>query len=179
MTDAPHPDAGPGAAHAARRGDVGFAVVDTNVWLDLFVFMEPRARCLARALEAPSESGLVAVRCRQTDAEVDSVLQRPRFAPLAAAHPGSLARWQSMAKPVVVSGPAPWTCTDRDDQKFLDLAFAVRAILLLTKDKALLSLNRKTARDGLWILTPDEFGRRFPHDRSPQRECIVERMVAT
>jgi putative PIN family toxin of toxin-antitoxin system len=154
-------------------------VIDTNVWLDLFVFMDPRARCLGQALAAPSDRGLVAVRSAQTDAEIDSVLQRPRFAPLAAAHSGSLARWQSMAKPVQVSGHAPWICSDRDDQKFLDLAFAVRATLLLTKDKALLSLNRRTPRDGLRILSPDEFGRRFPHDGSPQRECIVERMVAT
>ena len=47
-------------------------------------------------------------------------------------------------------------CTDRDDQKFLEVARDARAAVLITKDKALLKLARKTARAGLFrIMLPE------------------------
>jgi predicted nucleic acid-binding protein len=42
-------------------------------------------------------------------------------------------------------------CADPDDQKFLELALASGAECLLSKDKALLQLARRTAREG-WFL---------------------------
>jgi len=47
-------------------------------------------------------------------------------------------------------------CTDRDDQKFLELARDAGADILITKDKALLKLARKTAQAGLFrIMVPE------------------------
>jgi predicted nucleic acid-binding protein len=47
-------------------------------------------------------------------------------------------------------------CTDRDDQKFLELARDAEVQVLVTKDKALLKLARKTANAGMFrILTPE------------------------
>ena len=47
-------------------------------------------------------------------------------------------------------------CTDKDDQKFLELARDTGASVLITKDKALLKLNRRTVRDGLFkIMLPE------------------------
>jgi predicted nucleic acid-binding protein len=47
-------------------------------------------------------------------------------------------------------------CTDRDDQKFLEIARDADAAILITKDKALLKLAKKTVREGLYrIMTPD------------------------
>jgi predicted nucleic acid-binding protein len=47
-------------------------------------------------------------------------------------------------------------CTDRDDQKFLELARDANAGILITKDKALLKLARKTAKEGLFrIMLPE------------------------
>jgi predicted nucleic acid-binding protein len=47
-------------------------------------------------------------------------------------------------------------CSDRDDQKFLEVARDARAAVLITKDKALLKLARKTAQAGLFrILLPE------------------------
>jgi predicted nucleic acid-binding protein len=47
-------------------------------------------------------------------------------------------------------------CSDRDDQKFLELARDAGAAILVTKDKALLKLARRTARDGLFRIMPPE-----------------------
>ncbi len=49
-------------------------------------------------------------------------------------------------------------CKDPHDQKFLELAYAGNAELLITGDKALLDLQGKTPFE---ILTPAEFRKRF------------------
>ena len=49
-------------------------------------------------------------------------------------------------------------CKDRDDQKFLELAHAARANWLVSKDRALLKLDKRTARDfGFRIAQPAPF----------------------
>lgn len=47
-------------------------------------------------------------------------------------------------------------CRDPDDQKFLELSRAANADVLITKDKALLKLARKTAKAGLFLIMPPE-----------------------
>jgi putative PIN family toxin of toxin-antitoxin system len=47
-------------------------------------------------------------------------------------------------------------CRDRDDQKFLELAYQAKAVALLTRDDELLRLARRAKRDGLFaILKPN------------------------
>jgi putative PIN family toxin of toxin-antitoxin system len=47
-------------------------------------------------------------------------------------------------------------CRDTDDQKFIELAYQSGATMLITKDKALLKLARKTHKAGLFqIVTPE------------------------
>jgi predicted nucleic acid-binding protein len=49
-------------------------------------------------------------------------------------------------------------CRDRDDQKFLELAFAAKASVLLTRDKALLRLAGRTRRRcGFDIVAPRDW----------------------
>jgi len=132
------------------------AVIDTNVWLDLFVFQDPAARNLALALQS---GALLAVRSPRTDAELHAVLARPKIAArLPQAAVAELTQnWQARTRHIETSRPAPWVCRDRDDQKFLDLAFSVRAQALFTKDRALLRLARRARRDGLQIAAPGDF----------------------
>jgi putative PIN family toxin of toxin-antitoxin system len=53
-------------------------------------------------------------------------------------------------------------CRDKDDQKFLVLAHTAQADFLITKDKALLKLARKTSRLGLFtIASPEAWTKHF------------------
>jgi putative PIN family toxin of toxin-antitoxin system len=154
------------------------AVVDTNVWLDLYFFRDPGSQSVARALESPH---WVAARCEQTDAELQAVLQRPRFSSDPAAQwrlHEQLRRWGARAPLFRLGAPAPCKCRDPEDQKFLDLAFATAATVLLTKDKALLALNCKARGHGLRVLTPREFARQFPQYGTTQSERVIQGMVA-
>jgi putative PIN family toxin of toxin-antitoxin system len=126
-------------------------VLDTNVLLDLWVFDDPQVASLRAALEAGS---LRALRSEDCDAEFDEVIARPQFGLDEAARHHLLARWSACSEPIARVSPAPLTCSDPDDQKFLDAAFSARADLLLTRDKALLRLARRAEAAGVRIRSP-------------------------
>jgi putative PIN family toxin of toxin-antitoxin system len=128
------------------------AVLDTNVLLDFWVFDDPRSRPLRDAVQ----SGRVqAVRSGESVDEFTQVIMREKFDLPAAQRFAILREWDRLATPVQSVFAAPLACTDPDDQKFLDLAYTVRADWLITKDKALLRLARRARRDGLLIVAPD------------------------
>jgi putative PIN family toxin of toxin-antitoxin system len=128
------------------------AVLDTNVLLDLWLFDDPSVLPLRTALES---GRMQVLRSADIDAEFAEVIRRPQFGLDEATCVRTLAAWRRRAQAFVVEpGLAPLACTDPDDQKFLDLAFAAGADLLLTRDKALLKLARKAASAGLQIRRP-------------------------
>lgn len=130
-------------------------VLDSNVVMDWLLFDEPMAQPLGHAVA----SGLLRwVGTESTLGEVCHVLQLP-----------GLARWQhnlerahtcAQALCQLVSVPAPLPqalrlrCSDRDDQKFIDLALALPADWLVTRDHALLKLARKALPLGVRVCTP-------------------------
>lgn len=59
--------------------------------------------------------------------------------------------------PASIECPCPARCRDKDDQKFLDLAYAVGAELLFTKDKLVRRAAKKLARFGLRTLSPADW----------------------
>jgi predicted nucleic acid-binding protein len=59
-------------------------------------------------------------------------------------------------QPVTGSAALP-RCLDPDDQKFVTLAFYSSARWLLTRDKALLGLNRRLKTKGIRVGTPMEW----------------------
>jgi predicted nucleic acid-binding protein len=48
-------------------------------------------------------------------------------------------------------------CTDPDDQKFIDLALALRPAMLVSRDRAVLKLARRAADHGVTILPPQRW----------------------
>lgn len=127
-------------------------VLDTNVVLDLVVFDDPGVRALRAAIEARRVTPLGSEECR---AELHRVLAYPRFMLDGPARNTALGWFdafvQTCAAPAA-QAPLP-RCSDPDDQKFLDLAWAGGADVLVTKDKALLDLARRVARLGRFLVS--------------------------
>lgn len=134
-------------------------VLDTNVLLDLFVFHDPRWAVLMLALQHGEAEAVSRADCRD---EWRHVLRYPHLPLGEETRPAAQAQFDALI--TMVSAPASAAtlpaCSDRDDQKFLELARDSQASMLLTKDKALLKLARRTARAGMFrILTPEAWVR--------------------
>lgn len=150
------------APGTARR-----VVLDTNVCLDLFVFRDPAVAHLARVLAAGGVEAVTDAACRE---EWRRVLAYPQLALDEAGQRAALDehdRWircpgQAWAAPAGIRLPR---CADPDDQKFLELALAAGAAWLLSKDKEVLRLGRRTVREGLFaIMTPADWLRAYGND---------------
>jgi putative PIN family toxin of toxin-antitoxin system len=129
-------------------------ILDTNVILDWLVFDDFAAQPLVKALAAGQ---LIWIATAAMLDELDAVLDRP----LPARWEG--ARQMAKALPArslatVVNTPQasaqPPQCSDRADQKFVDLALASRVRWLLTHDRALLRLARALRGAGITVATP-------------------------
>jgi putative PIN family toxin of toxin-antitoxin system len=134
-------------------------VIDTNVCLDLFVFRDPRWAGLLAALESGKLEAVTRADCRD---EYLFVLHYPHLPLDDSTRPDAAARFDALIRVVAPDSRAirlP-VCTDRDDQKFLEIARDADAAILVTKDKALLKLAKKTAREGLFrIMTPEAWSK--------------------
>jgi putative PIN family toxin of toxin-antitoxin system len=130
-------------------------VLDTNVCLDLFVFHDPRWAQLAAALESGHVKAVTRADCRD---EYRLVLHYPHLPLDETTRRHAAERFDALIRVVEPTSRAlrlP-VCTDRDDQKFLEIARDAGAAILVTKDKALLKLARRTARENLFrILAPE------------------------
>lgn len=133
-------------------------VLDTNVCLDLFVFRDPRLALLLNALQTGSAKAVTRADCRE---EWRIVLTYPKLSLDDASRARSAAEFDSLITCLPPSSEFEATrrlpvCRDPDDQKFLELACDAGAEVLVTKDKALLRLAKKTSGAGLFaIMTPD------------------------
>ncbi len=133
-------------------------VLDTNVCLDLFVFHDPRWAALLGGLKDGSIKAITRADCRM---EWLAVLHYPHL-PIADEQRDGIIRqfdqYIECVSPAAKSTLRLPVCSDKDDQKFLELARDAGADILITKDKALLKLARKTRQAGLYtIQTPDKF----------------------
>ncbi len=130
-------------------------VIDTNVLLDLFVFHDPRWADLLAAIEAREIDAITRADCRD---EYLAVLHYKHLPLDDDSRLAAAARFDALLRVVAVDSKAirlP-VCTDRDDQKFMELARDAGASILISKDKALLKLGRKTAQAGLFrIMLPE------------------------
>lgn len=130
-------------------------VLDTNVVLDLLHFGDPAVAPIRRALQDGRAICVGNAACRD---ELAHVLSRPQFKIGADDARRILDEYDVLAQPCGGAGgealpPLP-PCRDPADQKFLELAQAAQADLLVTKDKALLALAKKAASLGFRIATP-------------------------
>ena len=126
-------------------------VLDTNIVLDAFVFNDPAAEPIRQAL-ANNELDWLATQPMRD--ELVRVLAYPKIAARLAFYKLSasdvLARFDQHAHIVDVAPKASVTCSDADDQKFIDLAVQHRA-LLLSKDGDVLSMKKRLAAQGIRV----------------------------
>jgi predicted nucleic acid-binding protein len=144
------------------------AVLDTNAWLDWLVFEDPAMHALRDAILGRRLQPVASARLRAELADVlqrEALLAQARAARRRRALPPDpapalalLARFDAVCLLAPDATSCGLTCSDPDDQYWLDLAVAQRAGWLISKDKALLRLARRAGqRFGLRIVTPQAF----------------------
>lgn len=135
-------------------------VLDTNVWLDWLVFDDPCVAPIKAAVAAGGAEVFIDAAC---EAELERALGYDlgrKFTIDAAAQAACLAECRRVARRIEsVCGEAERAqlpaCRDPDDQKFMEAALAAKAHFLVTKDRALLELARRTLRFS--IVPPEGF----------------------
>ena len=120
-------------------------VLDTNIVLDVFVFNDAAALPVRQALEAGEIDWLATQAMRD---ELERVLAYAQIVPRLAFYQleaeDVLAAFDRHARLTDVAAKARVTCSDADDQKFIDLAVAAKA-QLLSKDRAVTSMAKRLA----------------------------------
>ena len=118
-------------------------ILDTNIVLDVFVFQDAAAQPIRDGLAARSLDWIATPPMR---IELERVLGYPQIVPRLAFYELSagdvLAQFDAHARLVPVPAKASVTCSDADDQMFIDLAVAHRCTLL-SKDKAVTSMAKR------------------------------------
>ena len=118
-------------------------VLDTNIVLDVFVFSDAATTPLKAGLIDGSLDWLATAPMR---VELARVLGYPQIVPRLAFYRLSaedvLAFFDRYVRLVGVAPKASVTCSDTDDQCFIDLAVAHKA-RLLSKDKAVISMKKR------------------------------------
>ena len=124
-------------------------VLDTNIVLDAFLFNDPAAEPIRQALVSNQLDWLATQPMRD---ELTRVLAYPKIAARLAYYKlrasDVLARFDKHSCLVEIAPKASVTCSDADDQKFIDLAVQCNA-LLLSKDKDVISMKKRLLTLGI------------------------------
>ena len=126
-------------------------VLDTNIVLDLFVFNDAASASLKAALETGELNWLATQPMRDELARVlayPQIIPRLNFYRITAED--VLAAFDQHARITEVAAKASVTCSDADDQKFIDLAVAHQA-LLLSKDQHVISMRKRLLAQGIKV----------------------------
>ncbi len=131
-------------------------VIDTNVVLDWLVFRNPYCARFSDYFTSGRLRWLASPAMRD---ELAHVLGRGVCDAWA---PDLLGLWGTWDRLSTLTHQIPLICaaarmrsTDVDDQKFIDLALAHNARWLLSRDRAVLKVGRRTRSLGLEVLTPE------------------------
>lgn len=118
-------------------------VLDTNIVLDLWVFADVAALPLRSAIEGGHIEWVATQPMRNELVRVlgyPQIVKRLQHAQVTAE--SVVCKFEAWAKLQPMPAKAIFTCKDPDDQKFIDLAVAHKA-LLLSKDVAVLCMARR------------------------------------
>lgn len=133
-------------------------MLDSNVVLDWLVFRDPSVQAVAAAITS-GRFRWIATPSMLT--ELEHVLTREDLASWKPNVAEALTHWHTWVTLVEAVPETPLRvlrCTDRDDQKFIDLALHAGAVALLSRDRAVLKLAGRARHFGLDILTAAAWG---------------------
>ena len=126
-------------------------VLDTNIVLDLWLYLDPASPALREALTSKRVDWVATQAMRN---ELERVLTYPhivlRMQKGRLVAEDVLAQFDRFARVVPVVDRAPYVCKDADDQKFIDLACAY-SCRLVSNDKAVLTMRNRLARVGVLV----------------------------
>lgn len=142
-------------------------MIDTNALLDWLVFQDRTALAFGAAI---SDGRLAWLATPSLLDELRLVLARPLAE-----------RWEPARKRALTVGLAPLltmcvspapahpalACRDASDQMFIDLALANAPCWLITRDRALLALQRRAAASGVSVGTPAQWQQQSPTNARP------------
>lgn len=141
-------------ANQARTKPV--VVIDTNVWLDLLYWHDKDAQELNQRIERREYVICITLACLE---ELADVISRTHFALDEKQQHAILNEVLQITTLICAPESSSARCRDTDDQKFLDLAQAVGADFLITKDKLVLKAGKKLKKAGVMTLTPEKVTR--------------------
>ena len=128
-------------------------VLDTNIVLDLWLYRDPATPALLTALQQRQINWVATQAMRE---ELLRVLTYPHITERRSREQIEvdwlLAQFDAYASLHAEAPRAPYVCKDPDDQKFIDLAVAHKA-LLISKDKQVLRLTNRLARLSVCVKT--------------------------
>lgn len=152
-------------------------VLDTNIWLDWFVFAHDADAPIAVLKQVVAEQQASVVMVQAMWDEWVDVLGRAQFG----IEPERQADILVQTRALVTWAPTPPTpferirCSDKDDQVFIDTALALNVDWLISKDKHLLSLRQRAKKRGVQIATPEQWVRMRGQMREQMSEQMLER----
>lgn len=129
--------------HVNDSSSVGLIVLDTNVALDAFLFeRDPSLEPLRRAVR---DGWVQPIATPWAADEFRNIMKLDKIPADAERRERAMQRFTQATRIVPLppkQSPTP-KCADRDDQEFIDLAVALQAPWLLSRDRKVLKLNRR------------------------------------
>ena len=126
-------------------------VLDTNILLDLLYFKDPSIKSLQEGIE----TGLLEVwSCEAIFEEYTDVIGREQFKMSTEEQENLSQAFQKLHEGTFTNPlkSAPFKCSDKDDQIFLDLALSLAPCILISKDKQVLKLKSAAKVFDVFIL---------------------------
>ena len=131
-------------------------VLDTNVVMDMLHFHDARTNRLEKAIAEGRARCFCDANCL---AELERVAAYPEFALDREAQDELMRSYRGFIVMCETAGEEPPPlprCSDKDDQKFLELAARCDAAILVTRDKQLLKLARHRHKPPSFTITTAE-----------------------
>lgn len=132
----------------------GRVILDTNVVMDLLVFADASVQPILTALH---EKRVVALIHPETFAELVDVLGRRQFGLTENEVIEKSLAWLAFCEPSEAPLPSHTYCKDIEDDKFFQLAMLTHCPFLVTKDKLVLKARKRAKRDGIIVLSIDDY----------------------